>query len=106
MDIEELKRKLDTLEALVQKSQQPTENLTNGVSANDVKFIWTDYNKLLKEFKRYSDLFGEYREVNEPATIELESNHTASVVGYKFESLKPLLRQIQALKSVIDLNYF
>ena len=106
MDIEELKRKLDTLEVLVQKSQQPTENLTGGVSANEVKFLWTDYNKLLKEFKRYSDLFGEYREVNEPATIELESNHTAPVMGYKFESLKPLLRQIQALKSVIDLNYF
>lgn len=105
MDIEELKRKLETLEVLVKKSQQPTENLTEGVSANEVKFLWTDYNKLLKEFKSLSDLFGEYREVNIPITVELTSNHTAPVQGYKFDNLKPLARQIQALKDVIEQNY-
>lgn len=105
MDIEQLKKRLDELEISVQKSQIPSETLTDGVSAADVKFLWSDYNKLLKEFKRQSDLFGEYREVTEPKTELLESKHTAAISAHKFAALKPLQRQIQALKALIEQNY-
>lgn len=105
MDIEELKRRLHALEVSVQKSLVPVENIENGVSAVEAKFLWADYNKLLKDFKGHSDLFGEYREVQTPAPVELVSRFTAPVTGYTFDSLKPLSRQIQALKQVIEQHY-
>ncbi|MCG9911654.1 MAG: hypothetical protein MH137_10180 [Flavobacteriales bacterium] len=105
MDIERLKGMLHELENSVEKSQIPSETLIQGVSAADVKFLWSDYNKLLQHFKRHSDLFGEYREVIEPKPELLESKHTAAIMGYKFAAINPLRRQIQALKAVIEQNY-
>lgn len=105
MDIEGLKTRLQALAVWVEKSRQPTENLVDGVSAGDVKLLWSDYNTLLRDFKRHSDLFGEYREVPVPQTRELEAKYTPPITGYSFESLKPLARQIEALKALIEQNY-
>lgn len=105
MDMEGLKSRLQTLEALLEKSRQPSENLPEGVSAVDVKFLWSDYNMLLRDFQRHSDLFGEYRDVTVPQPRELQAKFSGPVMGYPFDSLKPLARQIQALKGVIEQNY-